>query len=81
MTTIQVILVMICKWFTDKSTDIRVSKQSKSDVTTCNHLVALIVQNSNQILMDIKNIYEFKDNIEFSTNSNDIDKVISDYIP
>ena len=35
-------------------------------------LVALIEQSSNQILMDMKNIYEFRDIIEVSMNSSDI---------
>ncbi len=35
-------------------------------------LVAQIEQSSNQILIDMKNIYEFKDIIELSTNGSDI---------
>jgi hypothetical protein len=32
-------------------------------------LVALMVKNSNQILIDMKNIYKFKDIIEISGNN------------
>ena len=35
-------------------------------------MVALMHQSSNQILIDMKNIYEFKDIIELSTNSSEI---------
>jgi len=45
------------------------------------YLVALIVQNSNQILIDIKNIYEFKDIIRFSNDRSDIHQKIIDNIP
>ena len=38
-------------------------------------------QNSNQILMDMKNIYKFKDIIEFSNNSSDIYQGIIDNNP
>jgi len=38
-------------------------------------------QTSNQILMDMKNIYEFKDIIEFSKNSSDIHQGIIDNNP
>jgi hypothetical protein len=33
-----------------------------------------MIQNSNQILIDMRNIYEFRDIIEFSANSKDIYK-------
>ena len=38
-------------------------------------------QNSNQILMDMKNIYQFKDIIELSTNNVDIYQENIDSIP
>jgi hypothetical protein len=38
-------------------------------------------QNSNQILLDMKNIYEFRDIIEFSINSGGIYQVKSDINP
>jgi hypothetical protein len=44
----------------------------KSGVSHCNHLVALMEQSSNQILIDMKNIYEFKDILEFSANNGDV---------
>jgi hypothetical protein len=34
-------------------------------------MVAIMEQSSNQILIDMKNIYEFKDILEFSANSGD----------
>ncbi len=37
-----------------------------------NLLVALMEQSSNQILLDMKNIYEFRDIIEFSIYGSDI---------
>jgi len=35
-------------------------------------MVALIEQNSNQILLDMKNIYEFRDIIDFPINTRNI---------
>ncbi len=35
-------------------------------------MVALMVQNSNQILINMRNIYKFRDIIELSGNPNDI---------
>jgi hypothetical protein len=45
------------------------------------YLLALIEQSSNQILMDMKNIYEFRDIIEVSMNSSDIYQEIIDNNP
>ena len=44
-------------------------------------LVALMEQSSNQILMDMKNIYEFRDIIEVLMNSSDIYQEIIDNNP
>ena len=44
-------------------------------------LVALMHQSSNQILLDMKNIYEFRDIIEFSTNIGEIYHVNTDNNP
>ena len=44
-------------------------------------MVALIEQNSNQILLDMKNVYEFKDIIRFSNDRSDIHQKIIDNIP
>ena len=44
-------------------------------------MVALMEQSSNQILMDMKNIYKFKDIIGLSTISTDIHQEIIDNIP
>jgi len=38
-------------------------------------------QNSNQILLDIQNIYKFKDINGFSINGTDMNKDIIKYIP
>jgi len=38
-------------------------------ITTCYKLVAQTLQISNQILVDMKNIYEFKDIIDLSGNN------------
>ena len=43
------------------------------------HLVAQMKQNSNQILLDIKNIYKLKDINGFSINGTDINKEIINY--
>ena len=44
-------------------------------------MVAQMEQSSNQILIDMKNIYEFKDIIEFSNDRSDIHLKIIDNIP
>ncbi len=44
-------------------------------------MVALMVQSSNQILIDMKNIYEFRDIIEFPINGSDIYQEIIDNNP
>ena len=44
-------------------------------------MVALMEQSSNQILIDMQNIYKFKDIIEVSMNSSDIYQEIIDNNP
>jgi|GEM_PF-6652661 len=44
-------------------------------------MVAQIEQNSNQILIDIKNIYEFKDIIRFSIIGTDNQEKLIEHIP
>ncbi len=45
------------------------------------NLIALMHQSSNQILMDMKNIYKFKDNIDFHKMYRYIACKVINYIP